>query len=685
MNEYPEFHVRDLLNKDDAFYENLPVIHQIKFDNGETKLCYRSETLYSSWFWGLFNNYPSTRICYRHHLNSVLKGKPLGTSSHLELCSAILKDIVLSNGLIQSIQKEPILKAIYEAISNAQRKLIYATKRTPISIDILDFTKIATHPRVLKFKEEAYYDHAKIKYSYEGISKFITTSPEFVDNGLAKMLRAGMVRENQVLQCVAFRGFATEVDGKIYQTPIWSNYVMGNRSLSAYAMDSRTAAKSHFYSDASLKDSEYRARVFQLYGVVLQNIVYEDCGSTKLKPWLVKGPVFDASGTKIYPGDLSLIIGKYYKIDETDELKAIQGDETHLIGKTIWLRTVLGCKAHDVHTACHICVGELHHNISRFDNLGHLGIVTTTGQFTQNILSIKHVNMSSVVIQILLGEFERKYLNVGALGDGFYLNRPDKFGKNTKLSVSVIREEAPGLRDVAEMDVSEQISLSRISQTNHLRLVYENTDHHQIDVTVGVKVKKSPSMLSRYAVDYIHEHGWTVDESNNFVFDMKDWDYEHPFLVLQNKEVSFVDLADEVRTMIQSSQKVFKNRVKENAPFILLQELFDLVNSKLKINILSFEAIIYGLIVESENSIAMGRHSENQTLGIADTLVTHRSLGPALGFQGHDKALFSPLYHAKGKRPDSIMDSFLNPREVVEADKRRAIHSLRLQNEIELV
>lgn len=685
-NKYPTYNIRELLFKDDAFYKTLPPVHTIVFDDGSTSTVYQRETLYSSWFWEIFRGYEQTVITNKHHVHSVLKGKPLGSGTHNALCSNILKSIVTSYGDIRPAFKEPILKAIYKAISDSQKRLIVETKETPIGIDILDFIQIANHPAVRSFKEKAFLDPDKIKYAYEGISKLIQTLPDFDDNGLAKAVRAGMVRDNQVLQCVAFRGFATEVDGTVYPKPIWSNYVSGNRALADFAMDSRTAAKSHFYSDASLKDSEYRARIFQLYGCVLQNIVYEDCGSDKLKPWFVKGEIKDATGTVTYGGDLPMLIGKYYRLSPNDPYSVIQGDETHLVGQTIWMRTVLGCKAKDPHTACHICAGELHHNISRFDNLGHLGIVTTTGQFTQNILSIKHVNMSSVIIKILLGDFERKYLNVGENGDGFYLNHPEKFGKNTKLFVSVIRDEAPGLRDISEMDVTQQISLPRISQTTLIRLVYEGADHHQIDVTVNVKVKKAPSMLSRDAIDYIHDNGWSVDDNNNFVLDMSKWDFSKPFLVLQNKEVSFVDLANEVRSMIQSSQKVFKNRAKENAPFVLLQELFDLVNSKLKINILSFEAIIYGLIVESSTSIAMGRHSEDQTLGIADTLVTYRSLGPAMAFEAHNKALFSPLYHAKGKRPDSLMDSFLNPQEVVEAWKKKSVHSLRLlSDEIEQV
>lgn len=668
------FHVRDLCQMpNEMLISLLPEddFHQVQFDDGGVIEATPNETVYSHLFWKLLNNYPTTPIAPKHHIVSVLKGLPLTTDSHRRLLTNILKSIVTHNALWLPEQKEMILKDIYQSISDAQRFLMISTEADVISLDVLDFVSIAHYPPVLAYVDEAKADPGKIKYAYEGIIKIIKTDPKFTNNNLAKAVRANMVKMNQVVQCIAFRGFPTEVDGTIYPEPIWSNYTDGNRKFYDFIADSRTAAKSHFYSDSALKDSEYRARKFQLYAMVLERIVYEDCGSDRLIAWPVKGQKYDDAGTVTYSGDLGRLVGKYYCLNKGEPLQIIQGDEDHLIGRTIWIRSVLTCKHPDPHAVCHVCTGELSQNISRFANLGHLGTVTTSGQLTQNILSIKHVNMSSVTLRILLGDHERRYLNTGDSGEGFFINEPKQ---GEKIELIVLRDEIPGLLDFQNQEYDEakisHVSLPRISSISSivLKIWRAVKGGHEVGmVTLKVVMRQQKPMLSRELLSFLTKRGWAVDESNNFIFDMTDWDYKNdPILVLQSKEESFVDLADEVKTMIQSSQKHHKKRLIENAPAILLQELFDVVNSKLNINILSMETIIYGLMVHSDVNYALGRTSDNPVLGLGDALTIHRSLGSAMAFQNHEDALLEPMYHFKGYRPDSLMDIFLKPKEVIE-------------------
>lgn len=667
-----KFHVRELLKlTDDQLVQVIPEngLHYVVFDDQSEVEAVQNETRYSRQFWEIFQGYNNTQILPKHHAVNVLKGEQLSSNTHLKLCSAILKSIVESENLFYPEQKEPLLKKIYQTISDVMGWLAMVTEEDVISLDILDFVQVTNYSKIKALRQEAMQDQEKIKYAYENILKVIETDPYFDNNGLAKTVRAKMVRMNQVNQCVGFRGIPSEVDGTIFSKPIWTNYTSGNRKFYDLVADSRTAAKSHFYSDSALKDSEYRARKFQLYSMVLERVVYEDCGSTDLTAWKIRGPEYDSSGTTIYPGDLPMLTGKYYKVNKEDEYKIIQGNEKELIGTTIWMRTILGCKHPDPHATCHICAGYLSQNISRFANIGHLGSVTTSKEFTQNILSIKHVNMSSVVLRIMIGEHEQKYLNTGNRGEGYFLNKP---AKGVRLEMTVLRDEAPGLLDISQngfdKDALSQLSLPRISNISIIRLVIIKDIAGRTvreEVQLPVRQKQNNPMMSRELLAYLSAKGWTVDENNNFIFSMDSWDYNQPILVMQNKEESFVDLADEVKAMIQSSQKLYKKRIETNAPKVLLQELFDTVNSKLKINILSFEILIYGLMVESNNSYALARNAKNPVLGIGDALTIHRSLGPAFAFQNHEEALFEPMYFYAGKRPDSPMDVFLCPQDVV--------------------
>lgn len=656
------FSIREVLAMSEEAISELPPEHSIVFDDGETLATCRNETIYSYLFWEIFRPYSKVRIKKEHHVGHVLKGSVLDSGTHLKLCTNIMKSIVEDENLWLPEQKEPLLELIYKTISTAMSKLSVITEPNVTSIDILDFVQIAKHPVIEALRLEAYNDPKnKIKYVYEKMIDAVEKLPEFHDNGLAKAVRAKMVKMNQVNQCIGFRGYPTEVDGAIYKKPNWGSYTLGNTSIYNFVSDSRTAAKSHYYSDTALKESEYMARKFQLFASVVEKIEYHDCGTTKYLNWKVKGPEYDDAGTTIYPGDLPMLIGKYYLDEETKELKALEGNEKHLIGKTIKIRSVLYCKTKNPHHVCFRCAGKLSENISRFANIGHLCSVTTTKPITQNVLSIKHVNTSSTMVKVRLRDHERTFMNTGIDGAAFRLNKELK-EVNPKLIIA--REEALGLVDIENIQNIEELSLSRISRLNQVQLI-TFSNNREMSVSLDVTQKTKPSMLTRNFLLYIKKYGWKVDEQGNFVFDLKHWDYEQPLFVMPNNEESFVDLAKAVDTMVGGNQETIEKRIMPNAPAILLQELFETVNSKLKINLFPLEVVIYALTVESTTSIAMGRNSEEAVLGLRDNIISYRSLGAGLAYEGQNKILTDPINFFQGRRPDNPMDVFLAPGEVI--------------------
>lgn len=659
------FKVRDLMLLTDEQLQQLPEAYEVEFEDGVVDTVFKYETRYSVLFWGVFNHYPGAKIRAQHHLHAVLAGTELDAKTHQKLVTNIIKSIREDMRLDLPEQREPLMEIMMKTITDAQNALVLMTEEDVISLDILDFVQITRHPKITELKQSAMDNPELIKRVYKEAYNEILTNPDFDNNGLAKACRARMVKEGQVLQCVLFRGFPSEVDGTIFNEAVWSNYTSGNTGLYELASDSRTAAKSHFYSDSALKDSEYNARKFQLFTMPLERIIYQDCGTPKLTPWRVKGPVIDDNGVMQYNGDLNKLIGKYYKTNPADtELKIITGDEKHLIGETIWMRTVLTCTHKNPHEVCHICAGKLSENISRFDNVGHIGTITVVNVLSQTILSFKHVNTSSTMCHIKLDEFQRRYLNTGVTGAGYYITKPSK--KIQTVFLSVPRDEASGLQDLADTHILEYLTLSRISQIKAIKLGYVDNHGHIEEITLPVETKQGDSMLSRELLSYLQKVGWSVDAANNFQFDMRTWDYDQPILVIENKEESVVELVSQVEIMVQSNKTLHKKRlVVEDAPSILLQDLFDLVNSRFNINILCFEIIVYGLMTYAEDSYALGRNAKTPVLGIANELMLHRTLGVAMCYQAHEQSLLNPGYYFQGTRPDSPMDVFLKPNEVI--------------------
>lgn len=643
--------------------------HEIEFDDSSIIKSHIKQTIYCGLFWRVFELYPTTRILPEHFVGNVIGDGSLTASTHTALCSRIFKSIVYDNDLWAPEPKEPVLKEIYQAISDAQVALSKLTPRNVTSADYLDFLEIAKDPVVAGMKEEAFKDPRRIKATYDGVIKLIKEEPRLHENGLSKAVRCGMVKPNQVVQCTVFRGIPSEVDGAIYKRPIWSNYTLGNTRLFDFAADSRTAAKSHFYSDSSLKQAEYMSRKFRLFANPVERIAWEDCGNTDYVPWVVKPPVKDSAGAETYRGDLPNLIGKSYHIDgETEgETRFIEGNEKELIGRKIWIRTVLTCKTRNPHMRCASCIGLLSQNISRFANIGHLGSITSCKPVTQNILSIKHVNTSAQALKVLLGEAERKYFNSGPSGTGFYVNQ-NLIQTGAKMSVS--KKAAVGLTDVTIVEDLESVSLSRISNVDKVKISTVNNGR-EFGAILRLTQKLKNPVFSWEFLEYAKEHGWDIDSANNFVFDLSKWDHTKPIMTMPSMEESFSDLATQVESLVRSSQDRKRERNKIDAPMRLLQELFDLMNSMLSVNILSMELIVYSLMIKSYRDSSLAGHSKDAVLGIGSALTKLRSISSAMFFEGQSGTITNPASYISGKRPDSPLDVFFDPKAVVEEYRRR--------------
>lgn len=675
------YKVRDLVFMEREMVKALPRKYDIEFENGEVHRVTSRSTYYSHYYWELIRRYPRVTILPEHHIYIAKGGKPLNDGTHRKMLSRLLESIVQTEKLWRYEQKEPVLKLIYDLTSELMGAMTVETSPNVVSLDILDFVQIAHHPKIVKLKEEAFQNPTKIRSSYDQGIKVIKTDANLKNNNLARALRAGLVSANQVVQCTMFRGYATEVDGTRFPRPIWSNYTQGMNQFYDFVSDSRTAAKSYYYSETPLQDSEYTARQFQLYSSIVEHLVEEDCGNTENTPWLIHPGRVDENNAVVYPGDMEFLIGKYYLDPETGQKGWLTGNESHLVGKTVMLRTILKCRVRNPHYVCRHCAGMLSENISRFANLGHLGTVSTTKQATQNILSIKHVNTSSVALQILLGEHERRFMNTGKTGDAYYLNESLE-----KLfpTMTIAREEAAGLIDLISQKTEADINIHNISAIKAIGISIQDRDGFRHEpVVLRTTQGNRPSMLSSEMLDYIvSEENLSIDRNNNFQVDLGGWDYNLPALVTSNMEYSYSELAKQIETMVKSNKMNGANsRAKKtrDSPESLLRSLFDLTNSKLKVNILCLEIMIVAMKVRGENDYSMVMGGEEGVLGTVNNLIVHRGLGSALPFEKQEDVILSPASFFQGRRPDSPFDVFFTPREVVEHKRLKAPHNLSTQ------
>lgn len=658
-----KIHVTDMFNMSIHQLSDIPAEQLlVMFDDGVELPCSKRTCIYSWYFWEIHRHYPTTPILHTHHVNHILKGKLLTSSTHIQLLEIIFNDVVEVYKLYLPKEKEPLLKLVYKVTNTLYNEVTKLAEEYVNSIDILDFVEVVEHPVIKNAIINVDPNPQSISDCYGEVVNSLMEDVVLKNNSLVHAIRTNIVDIKQVLQCVSIRGFVAEVDGSILSTPILTNYTKGLVKLYDYVADSRSAARALYFSEAPLQDAEYFARRLQLLSMVVESIAPGDCGSHKYVPWRVAGRSHNEAGDVVYNGDLNYMLGKYYTMDPNDHnLKVITKDDCDLHGELLYLRTSLYCEHPDPHKICSVCFGDLSKNVNAYVNLGHLCSATMTQQTSQSVLSTKHLLASSVSPDIILSDTAKRYFVVNSTRNS-YLVRKELKDQEVKLVVN--RDEAAGLIDVINIQDIANINPTRISYISAIEIQYRDKfEEHMVPIEVAQGNRKA--MLTIEFLKYLKVHGWETDIRNNFTFDLSKWDFKLPILKLPDMEYSFSDHSGQIAKVIESSMKNITERANPNSPVTTLQELFSLVNTKLSVNIAALEVILYAAMLPSKDDYRMARGAPEPILGIVDLIIKNRSMSASMAFEGQNASICNPRSYFNLNRPSHVLDYALTPNEVM--------------------
>lgn len=660
------------------------------------------EVIYSSYVWAFHRRFPKTPLKKTHHIQSVTKGKELPAQAHLKLINAVFWDVFDAYRDDYSdprVLLDELSLMVYQITNHMYNELSVRLEAFVTSLDITDFIAITQHPPIAQAQRETeelvhqLYDReidpmvkdssqavaeAKIVEINELIQSEINTAPELRLNPLAVAIRTGIARMGQALQCLGPRGFITDVDSYIFPKPVTSGYIHGMRSLYASIIESRSAAKALMNTTKPLQDSEYFSRRQQLVCMNIRNLHMCDCGSQHYLLWHVRDVQYEGT-TKISDGDLLTIAGKYYLDEESNQLQVIKKSDTHLIGKTIKMRSITaGCNHPDPNGVCATCFGETGLALPINSNLGHSACVTMTAILGQLILSTKHYDSSSTVEGIVLTNkpIEKKYLSAEVNGNSYYLSESLK-GKKVKLYVNV--DYAKGLPDLRLINDVNQINLERTSQFPVVMISVTDDRGYVESTSLNVHVHHRLSSLSPEMLAYLKLKGFEVVKDTRdarYEFDMSGWDYKKPVFVLPMRHFNMSNHQGEIAKMLESTAEEMEKRSKYVQPTNMLVEFHDLVNRRLNVNLSVLDAIIYSSMVvdTDEPNYDLPKPWTRSGLGVLRLLLSNRSLSAQLGYQGHRHTFTDPSSFVVKNRMDHSFDVIFMPQEVLQArpHKRRA-------------
>lgn len=568
--------VEEIWNLADGKYE-------VAFDDGKV-MTHGRDIIFSWYIWGFHRQYKHTPLLTSH----LLTDERVGTGSHIDLLTAALwdtYDAYVAKGEVKEENTQSFIDNLsrlsYEITSQMYNDFTRNLEAYVTSISAFDFLDVIDHPEVSEAIRTVKPNYATtthtVDHAYARVKKILMDPTQLPNNGVAKAARSGLVSLGQILQCVAVRGYTTDIDSNIFPEPILRGFFPGLRSLEDMMKESRSAAKALFFQKDPMRKSEYFNRNIQLSAATLSDLHIGDCGSDHYIDFSVR------------PGDLNPGVVGMYHLNEKGKLEVITERHKHLIGKTIKIRSVFGCKHPNPYGICSTCFGDLALSVPAGTNIGHFSAAVVQSEVGQRILSTKHEDASSTVETHPLDNYTAKFLTLNADTNQLTFN---KTVKADKVELIISAEDARNLYDVTFVDNVSRLVTTRITEVEEAQIVMKKGGKESLAV---VRVANGPRLASmtHELLEHARSKGWEMNENGDYVIDITDWDHTKPAFELPMKHHSMLDYMKVIEQVIKGTGD--RNGIKTLPDYEDVSEalaaFYDLVTSKMEVSLSHLQVV----------------------------------------------------------------------------------------------
>ena len=624
----------------------------LQFEDGMEILTNHVETIISAHYWHFHRYFQEVPITHQHHIAAHHNGKVIKKDTYNKLCQRILFDTGSVVNLTHVKDREILTKLAFFCTNMMYNDFCERSEKYMDSIDILDFFELMNNEEMEEVRKKKTQTRQYVDEIYDVASKLLNATDEkSLNNPIVRGRHNGTVKYDQAKQCIGARGVMTHIDGVTIPTPIVNGFADGLTDVFEVIVESLSAQKALLYAEAPLEDTSYFARRLATLTMLVERIVYGDCGSQEYLNFRVK------------PKDVKNILGNFYLNEETNQLEEItMGSASKIVGKMIKMRTAYACTLENPHEICSTCFGTLYYNTGHNTNIGYSASSNLCSKSQQLVLSTKHVIVSAVGGVIALSPNAREWfkamknMSVGILPE-----------VKNKIKLKFLSFECFGLTDIATTNDINDLLPSRISKINTC-VIMTLFNGAQVELPVTIANSDRSAVFSRQFLLYLKIHGWELTEQGDFIIDLKHWDAAQPMFVLPEAESDYAMHAKHISYVIESKMDEIDERLNPQSPAATLIELFDVVNSKLDINISLLSVLIYAsMIADGQNdNYNLARNSPYRSLGVARDTVLNRSLGTSLAFNYQAQTLTEARTFFGGNRPDGPMDVLISPKEVTE-------------------
>ncbi len=231
----------------------------------------------------------------------------------------------------------------------------------------------------------------------------------------------GGIKIDQLSEFAISGGLKPDLNGNTIPITINSNFIYGGfNNLIYYYLDSLAGRKSVIMNFSVMGKSGHFARLSNMLSltVTLADDLF-DCGSVHPVARFIKDKEV-----------LSRLTGRYYLETLNTEYKFLTLEDTHLIGKTIYVRSPTTCASKN--GICEMCYGDMY-KYNKNINVGGYAATKMTRKVSQDVLSAKHI-LQTFSEKITFSDDFDKYFQL--YGDEIIIDiKPDVDITNLRLSL----------------------------------------------------------------------------------------------------------------------------------------------------------------------------------------------------------------------------------------------------------
>ena len=282
------------------------------------------------------------------------------------------------------------------------------------------------------------------------------------DNSMKPMLLSGTgIKNKQLAELSISGGLKPDISGKTMPIPINSNFITsGLSSVKDYYIDSMGGRKSLIANKFDMGKSGYFSKKVAMCSSHIK--LSENRGGCN-----TVNPLTYEIKTKDH---IKRLRGRLYKDANSSEYKLMMGDEFHLVGSSISVRSPITCACKN--SVCEECYGPILYHTNKDIDIGAYAGAKITNPLSQSILSIKHL-LTTVSELISFVDTFHRFFTLSA--NEIVLN--SDIDDVERYSLMIINENIVTIDDLSEGEIIDFVTIFHVKDnvTGEVYEIYEKT------------------------------------------------------------------------------------------------------------------------------------------------------------------------------------------------------------------